>query len=93
MVANPQDRKAAAEKVFGAAGGKIECMYFCFGDYDGIVITDFPSDVAAASAILAVGSTGAFSDIKTTVLISMEDSIAAMKGAGKIVAEYKAPSS
>ena len=54
MVAKPQDRRAAAEKIFAAAGGKIECMYYCFGDYDGVVITDFPSDVAAASAILAV---------------------------------------
>ncbi|PWE29374.1 hypothetical protein DDZ14_17475 [Maritimibacter sp. 55A14] len=92
MVNNPQDRRAAAEKVFSAAGGTIECMYFCFGDYDGVVITEFPSDVAAASAILAVGSSGAFSAAKTTVLIPMEDSVAAMEGAQKIVGEYSAPS-
>ena len=92
MVRKPQDRRAAAEKVFGAAGGKIESMYFCFGDYDGVVIADFPSDVAAASAILAVGSSGAFTRIKTTVLISMEDSVAAMEGANKIASEYVAPS-
>ena len=92
MVDRPQDRRAAAEKVFNAAGGTIECMYYCFGDYDGVVISEFPSDVSAASAILAVGSTGAFSSIKTTVLIPMEDSVAAMEGANKIVADYKAPS-
>lgn len=92
MVNDPQDRRAAAEKVFRAAGGTIEAMYFCFGDYDGVVITEFPSDVAAASAILAVGSTGAFSAIKTTGLISMKDSVAAMEGANKIVGEYRAPS-
>lgn len=91
MVANPQDRRAAAEKIFAAAGGKIECMYYCFGDYDGVVITDFPSDVAAASAILAVTSSGAFSDLKTTVLIPMEDSVAAMEGAKKIADEFMAP--
>jgi len=93
MVDHPQDRRAAAEKIFNAAGGTIECMYYCFGEYDGIVIGEFPSDVAAASAILAIGSSGAFSTIKTTVLIPMEDSVAAMEGANKIVAEYKAPSS
>jgi uncharacterized protein with GYD domain len=92
MVDKPQDRRAAAEKVFAAAGGKIECMYFCFGDYDGFVITDFPSDVAAASALMAVGSSGAFSDIKTTVLIPTDDSILAMKEANKIVGDYTPPS-
>lgn len=92
MVEKPQDRRAAAEKVFSAAGGKIESMYFSFGDYDGIVITEFPSDVAAASAILAVGSSGAFSRIKTTVLVPMDDSVAAMKEAKKIVGSYTPPS-
>ena len=92
MVDNPQDRRAAAAKIFAAAGGSIECMYFCFGEYDGVVITEFPSDADAASAILAVGSTGAFSDVKTTVLISMETSVAAMKSAKKIVGSYTAPS-
>jgi uncharacterized protein with GYD domain len=93
MVNKPQDRRAAAEKIFAEAGGKIESMYFCFGDYDGVVITEFPSDVAAASAILAVGSSGAFSDIKTTVLIPMEDSVAAMEGANKIASKYMTPAS
>ena len=91
MVKNPQDRRAAAEKVFAAAGGKIECMYYTFGPWDGIVITDFPSDVDAASAILAVGSSGAFSRIETTVLITMDDAVSAMKGANRIVSEYRPP--
>lgn len=91
MVNKPQDRRAAAEKVFSAAGGEIECMYFCFGDYDGVVITEFPSNVDAAAAILAVGSSGAFSRIKTTVLIPMEETVAAMEGAKRIVGQYVAP--
>lgn len=91
MVSKPQDRRGAAEKIFAAAGGTIEAMYFCFGEYDGVVITEFPSDIDAASAILAVGSSGAFSDIKTTVLIPMEDSVAAMEQANKIASKYAPP--
>ena len=91
LVAKPQDRRAPAEKVFGAAGGRIESMYFTFGEYDGFVITEFPSDEDAASAILAVGSSGAFSDIKTTVLIPMDTSLAAMKKAHNIASRYQAP--
>ena len=92
MVSTPQNRRAAAEAIFSEAGGKIEAMYYCFGEYDGVVITYFPSDVAAASAILAVSSSGAFSDIKTTVLIPMEDSVAAMEGANRIASKYAPPS-
>ena len=91
MVGNPQDRRAAAEKVFAAAGGRILEMYYCFGDYDGVVIAEFPSNVDAASAILAVGASGAFSSFKTTVLISMEESMEVMKKSGEIVAAYTPP--
>ncbi|WP_112323342.1 GYD domain-containing protein [Oceanibium sediminis] len=91
MVNNPQNRRAAAEKVFGAAGGKVECMYFCFGEWDGVVITDFPSNVDGASAILAVGSTGAFSQVQTMVLMTMDEGVAAMEGAKKIVSSYQPP--
>ena len=64
MVATPQDRRAAAEKLFSANGGKIEAMYFVFGDYDGMVIAEFPDEIAAAATLLAAGSTGAFSTIR-----------------------------
>lgn len=92
MVGKPQDRRAAAERIFAAAGGSIECMYYCFGEYDGVVITEFPSPVDAASALLAVGSNGAFSAIKTTNLTEVTDGVSAMEGALRTVGEYAAPS-
>jgi uncharacterized protein with GYD domain len=92
MVKNPQDRRAAAQRIFSAAGGNIIEMYYCFGEYDGVVISEFPTDVAAASALLAVGSTGAFSNLKTTVLLTMHTGVTAMEGAKEIVGEYRPPS-
>ncbi len=92
MVENPQNRRAAAEKIFAAAGGSVDEMYFCFGDYDGVVLATFPSDIDAASAILAVGASGAFSDIKTSTLISMEDGVNAMEKANAIASAYAPPS-
>jgi uncharacterized protein with GYD domain len=91
MVDKPQNRREAAEKVFAAAGGKIEAMYFCFGQFDGVALIDFPSNVDAAAAVLAVTSSGAFSDSQTTVLISMEESVAAMKKAKKIAESFTPP--
>ncbi|WP_120500334.1 GYD domain-containing protein [Roseovarius sp. EL26] len=92
MVDSPQDRRAAAQRIFAAAGGSIIEMYLCFGEYDGVVIAEFPNDAAAASALMAVGSTGAFSTFKTTVLLTMHTGVQAMEGAKEIVGEYRPPS-
>ena len=91
MASGPQDRKRAAKKLFGAAGGKLIDLYFCFGDYDGVAISEFPSNVDVASAILAAGASGAFSDMKTTVLITMDEAKEAMGKASKVGASYKPP--
>ena len=93
ITAKPQNRKTAAAKVFKAAGGKIVDMYYCFGDYDGVVISEFPSNVDAAALALTVGSSGAFSRIQTTPLITVDESIEAMKKANAIPGAYRPPSS
>ena len=91
MVTKPQNRKTAAAKIFKAAGGKLVDMYFCFGDYDGVAISEFPSNADAAAVAMAVGATNAFSRMKTTVLITPEESIEAMRKAGEIGGSYRAP--
>lgn len=91
MVAKPQNRREAAEKVLAVTGGRLLDMYFCFGDYDGVAIAEFPSNVDAAAASLAIGSSGAFSKVKTTVLIGMDESVQAMEKAGAASAAYTPP--
>ncbi|MEM7223047.1 MAG: GYD domain-containing protein [Pseudomonadota bacterium] len=91
MAAKPQDRKKAAKKLFAAAGGRLVDLYFCFGDYDGVAISEFPSNVDAASAILAAGASGAFATMKTTVLITMDEAKDAMAKAGKVTGSYSPP--
>ena len=87
-----------AEKVVAGAGGKLLDMYFCFGDYDGVGFAEFPSNVDAAADSLATSSSGAFasggfSNLKTTVLITMDESVQAMKKAGAASAAYAPPGS
>ena len=91
MVKRPHNRKRAAEKLFKAAGGKMVDMYFCFGDYDVVVISEFPNNVDAAAVAMAVGASGSFSKVDTTVLISMNEAIDAMKKSGELTGSYKAP--
>ena len=91
MVATPQNRREAAERLFSAAGGKLIDMYFCFGQFDGIAISEFPSQVDAATVALTVGASGAFSTMQTTVLIEMDEAVQAMQKAGKLSASYTPP--
>jgi len=93
MVATPQNRREAAEKIFSAAGGKILDMYFCFGRFDGVAISEFPSQVDAATVALTVGATGAFSKLETTVLLDMDEAVQAMQNASKLTDSYKPPAS
>lgn len=92
MVANPHDRRAVAEKLFAGAGGRLIDMYFCFGEFDGIAISEFPSQVDATTVAMTVGSSGAFSKMQTTVLIEMEEAVQAMQNAGRLAKSYTPPS-
>ena len=84
MIANPSDRKAAADKVAEAVGGKVHQFFFAFGKYDAVVIIEAPDDVAAAGAAMAVAASGGFSAGETTKLLTTEEAMAAMKVGAKV---------
>ena len=70
-------------------GGKLESFAFAFGDFDAVVILEVPNNVAAASIAMAVGASGAISSLKTTVLVSMEEAMEAMRQASGV--DYRSP--
>ena len=65
-------RRAAVKSIVKGVGGKLECMYYCFGKSDVLVIMDLPDNVAAASLAAAVGSSGLVK-ATTTPLITVEE--------------------
>ena len=65
-------RRTAATKLIKSLGGKVEAMYFSFGDHDAILIADLPDNVTAAAASLAVNASGLVS-ARTTVLLTPEE--------------------
>ena len=79
-------RREVATHAVESVGGKVESMYFCFGEYDAVIIADLPDAASAAAVSLAVSSTGA-ARLTTTPLITAEEMDHA---AGKKTA-YKAP--
>ncbi len=65
-------RKAAVEKSLQGLGGKLESIYFAYGDADVIVIADIPDAASALALSLAVNASGAI-NIRTTPLLSVAD--------------------
>lgn len=65
-------RRQGVEKFFGTVGGKLEALYFAFGETDVFAVVDFPDNVSAAAVSLAANSTAAI-NIKVTVLITPEE--------------------
>ncbi|HXX51880.1 MAG TPA: GYD domain-containing protein [Xanthobacteraceae bacterium] len=65
-------RRAAIAKTVESAGGKLETVYFAFGDVDVYIIVDLPDNVSAAAASLAANQTG-FLASKTIVLLTAEE--------------------
>jgi uncharacterized protein with GYD domain len=65
-------RRAAIAKMAEGLGGKLEALYFAFGDVDAYVIVDLPDATAAAAVALAANQSGAVA-VKTVVLLTPEE--------------------
>ena len=89
LIRNPQDRAAAVRPVVENLGGKLISLDYAFGDYDVVAIIEAPDNVTMAALAMAVGAGGALKDFKTTVLLSMEEAMEAMRKAGG--AGYRPP--
>jgi uncharacterized protein with GYD domain len=72
-------RRSAVEAALKGMGGKLEAMYFGFGETDVYVLVDGIDHTTAAAFSMAVASTGTLSNLKTTVLLSPEEIDAAAK--------------
>jgi len=65
-------RRQAVEQFFAAVGGKLEALYFAFGETDVFAVADFPDNVSTVAISLAANAAGAV-DVKATVLITPEE--------------------
>lgn len=88
MVDNPQDREAAARKLFEAVGAKMHQFFFCMGERDALAVVEAPSDEVMSACALAVGASGAFSGGSTTKLMTSKEAMAAMQTAQKAAKSY-----
>ena len=83
LVNKPVDRIEAIKPVVRKLGGKVETAYFCFGEYDMILIANMPDNVSAAAMSMAATAGGSVKAVKTTPLMSIREGLSAMRKAKK----------
>jgi uncharacterized protein with GYD domain len=90
IVQHPQHREEVLRKSCAALGGKMHHFFFSFGEYDAMVLAELPDNKAAAALSLSADASGAIRAINTTVLLTVDEAMEAMKKAQ--TDEYKPPS-
>lgn len=82
QIQNPQNRLEQMRPIVEAAGGKLLSFYYAFGEYDVVAIMEAPDNVSISALALAVAASGAMKTGKTTVLMTPEEGLEAMRRAG-----------
>ena len=65
-------RKAALEKALASVGGKLDAIYYAFGDCDVVLIVDAPDNATVAAIGMAACSTG-LARTSTTPLLTVAE--------------------
>jgi uncharacterized protein with GYD domain len=84
LVQQPEDRSLVVWPLIEQLGGRLLEFYFCLGEYDVVCIAELPNDTAALAFDMAVVVPGHISKIKTTPLLTGDESVMAMKEAAVI---------
>jgi uncharacterized protein with GYD domain len=89
MLAKPEDRTPALEKLLDAAGMKLLGSYWTFGEYDFLVIVEAKDEHEWMKVLLLTASTGGLSDLKTMVAMSTADGEKAFEAAKALKGSFE----
>jgi uncharacterized protein with GYD domain len=89
LIGNPEDRRKAAQAYIESVGGKLHGFWYAFGSYDGYTLWEAPDNVSMAAVALAISAGGALSSIETTILLTVDETIDALRKAQQV--KYRAP--
>ena len=89
LMKNPEDRRTAATQYIEAVGGKLHGFWYALGEHDGYNLWEAPDNVSIAAVAMAISSGGAVRNLETTALLTVEDTMAAMRKASSIA--YRPP--
>jgi uncharacterized protein with GYD domain len=81
MVKRPQDRSRMVRQVTKKMRGRMISFYYAFGEHDAVIIVELPNNEAAAAVAIAAAAGGGVRSVKTTVLMTPAEGLAAMRKA------------
>ena len=91
LAKNPEDRREAAKTYIESVGGKLHGFWYAFGEFDGYTLWEAPDNVSMSAVAIALSSGGAISKCETTVLMTVEETLEAMRRVGSV--GYRTPGS
>ena len=89
LIGDPEDRRKAAQSYIESVGGKLHGFWYAFGTHDGYNLWEAPDNVSMAAVALAISGGGALSSLETTVLLTVEETMDALRRAEQV--QYQAP--
>ena len=89
LIANPEDRREAAKTYIESVGGKLHGFWYAFGSHDAYTLWEAPDNVSMAAVALAISAGGALSSFETTVLLTVDETLDALRKAGQV--QYRPP--
>ena len=89
LISNPEDRRKAAQSYIESTRGKLHGFWYAFGAHDGYNLWEAPDNVSMAAVALAIAGGGALTSFETTVLLTVDETMDALRKANKL--QYKAP--
>jgi len=89
LIGKPEDRRKAAQSYIESVGGKLHGFWYAFGKHDGYSLWEAPDNVSMAAVALAISAGGALSSLETTVLLTVDETIDALRKAEQV--QYRAP--
>ena len=89
MISNPEDRRMAAQSYIESVGGRLHGFWYAFGTHDGYNLWEAPDNVSMSAVALAISGGGALSSLETTVLLTVDETMDALRKAAQV--RYQPP--
>ena len=89
LIGNPEDRRQAAQTYIESVGGQLHGFWYAFGPHDGYTLWEAPDNASMTAVALALAAGGALSSVETTVLMSVDEAMDAMRRAQQV--RYRPP--
>lgn len=89
MIVKPEDRAEAVSRLLTKAGGRLINYYLTFGEYDFLIIAEAPGETQMAAVLLAAGSRGGVTGLRTMLAMTSVEAKGAFAAASDLAPGFR----